>query len=264
MGNGISLIGTWMQSIAVSWLVYRLTGSPLLLGIAGFCNQIPSFFITPFGGVIADRFNRHRIIVITQTLSMLQAFALAFLMLTNNANVFWIIALSTFLGLVNAFDMPARQSFVNEMVEGKKDLSNAIALNSSLVNSARLIGPSVGGILIATSGEAVCFLINGFSYLAVIYTLLIMKLKPPQQKESKSHVFADLHEGIIYAYKFLPIRYILLLLSYFSLLGMQFSVLMPVFTHQVFHGGPQTLGLLMTAAGGGALVGALYLASAAV
>jgi MFS family permease len=260
-GQSISLVGTWMQMVAIGWLVYHLTNSALLLGLVGFFSQIPSFVLTPFTGVFVDRWNRHRILVITQTLSMIQAFALAFLTLTGTINILSIILLSLSLGLVNAFDMPARQAFVIETVEKKEDLPNAIALNSSLVNVARFIGPAVAGLLVAAVGEGFCFLINGISYVAVIIALLAMKVNKITKKVSINNIPKEIKEGFKYSFGFAPIRSILLLLGLVSLVGMPYTVLMPIFAKDILHGGAHTLGFLMAAAGIGALVGGIYLAS---
>jgi MFS family permease len=260
IGQSISLVGTWMQAVALSWLVYRLTNSALLLGVVGFVGQLPAFLLTPLAGVIADRHNRHRILILTQILSMMQALILAFLVLTNNIEVWHIMGLSLLMGLINSFDMPIRQAFTIEMIENKEDLSNAIALNSSMVNAARLIGPSIAGILIAALGEGICFLINGVSYLAVIASLLLMKIAQKEIKPSFKNVLHDMKEGFVYAFNFLPIRAILLLLSLMSLVGVPYQVLMPIFARDIYHGGPRILGFLMAMAGLGALMGALYLA----
>ena len=260
-GQSISLVGTWMQMVAISWLVYRLTNSALLLGLVGFFSQIPSFVLTPFTGVFIDRWNRHRILVITQTLSMIQAFVLAFLTLTGTINILSIILLSLSLGLINTFDMPARQAFVIELVEKKEDLPNAIALNSSLVNIARFIGPAVAGLLVAAVGEGFCFLINGISYVAVIIALLSLKVNKITKRVSINNIPKEIKEGFKYSFGFAPIRSILLLLGLVSLIGMPYLVLMPIFAKDILHGGAQTLGFLMAAAGIGALVGGIYLAS---
>ncbi|MBU2497934.1 MAG: MFS transporter [Proteobacteria bacterium] len=260
-GQSISLIGTWMQRIALSWLVYRLTNSPFLLGFVGFAGQIPTFLLAPFAGVLADRYNRQRLLVLTQILATVQAFTLALLVLTGAVLVWHIVVLSVVLGVVNAFDMPTRQAFVMEMVEEKEDLANAIALNSSMVNSARLLGPSIAGVLIAAVGEGTCFLINGISYLPVIAALLAMTFRPRDSKPRPLQVWQGLKDGIIYASGFAPIRAILLLLALVSLMGMPYVVLMPVFAKDILHGGPHTLGFLMGGSGMGALGGALYLAS---
>jgi MFS family permease len=260
-GQGVSLIGTWMQQLAMSWLVYRLTDSVLLLGLVNFCSQMPSFLLGPVAGVISDRFNRHRVLLLTQGLSMVQAGTLAALVLTDNVNIPLIMFLSVFLGVINAFDVSARQSFVVELVEHRDDMSNAIALNSSMFNGARLVGPSVAGLVIAAVGEGMCFLFNAISYLAVIGSLLAMRLQPVPQKPKQTRVLESLQEGFRYAFGFAPIRSIILLIAMLSLFGMPFSVLMPVFARDVLGGGANTLGFIMGASGVGALSGALYLAS---
>jgi MFS family permease len=261
-GQSISLIGTWMTRIATSWLVYRLTGSALLLGVVGFAGQIPSFLLAPFAGVLVDRWNRHRLLVATQVLALLQSLALAVLALTGIVQIWHVIALSIFQGLINAFDMPARQAFVVEMVEKREDLANAIALNSSMVNAARLLGPSIGGVIIAAVGEGWCFMLDAISYLAVIASLLAMKMTPRMTKQIKeAKMLQQLREGFKYAVGFAPIRKVLLLLALVSLVGMPYTVLMPVFANEILHGGPNTLGLLMAASGVGALAGALLLAA---
>jgi MFS family permease len=260
-GQSISLIGTWMQRIALGWLVYRLTNSAFLLGFVGFASQIPTFLLAPFAGVLADRRHRHHILILTQTLAMAQAFVLSFLVLFDLIRIWHVIILSIVLGIINAFDMPTRQSFMVEMVEEKKDLSNAIALNSTMVNSARLLGPSVAGILIAAVGEGTCFLINAISYMAVIASLLLMKIERKNVKPRHSKVWQELKEGFRYASDFAPIRDILLIFALVNLTGMPYTVLMPVFAKDVLHGGPGTLGFLMGSIGLGALGGAVYLAS---
>jgi MFS family permease len=259
-GQGISLIGTWMQRIAMWWLVYRLTNSPFLLGVVGFTGQIPIFLLTPFAGVLADRMNRQRVLVVTQTLAMIQALILALLVLAGAIAVWHIISLSIFLGLIDAFDMPVRQSFMVEIVQ-TKDLGNAIALNSSIVNSAQLLGPSIAGILIAAMGEGVCFLLNAISYLFVIVSLLAMKITLKKMETQNTHVLQGIREGFSYAFGFMPIRSILLLLALVSLIGMPFRVVMPIFAKDILHGGPYTLGFLMGSSGLGALGGSIYLAS---
>ncbi|HSE25771.1 MAG TPA: MFS transporter [Pyrinomonadaceae bacterium] len=261
-GQSISLIGTWMTRIATSWLVYRLTGSALLLGVVGFAGQIPSFLLAPFAGVLVDRWNRHRLLLITQVLALLQSLAMAILALSGLIKIWQIIVLSVFQGLVNAFDMPARQAFVVEMVERREDLANAIALNSSMVNAARLLGPSIGGVIIAAVGEGWCFMIDAISYLAVIASLVAMTITPRMVKATQdANIFEQLREGWVYTTRFAPIRNILLLLALVSLVGMPYTVLMPVFANDVLHGGPNALGLLMAASGVGALVGAMFLAA---
>jgi MFS family permease len=260
-GQGISLIGTWMQQIAMSWLVYRLTNSVFLLGLIGFSSQISSLFFSPFAGVLSDRWNRHRILVVTQSLAMIQAFILASLTLMGVVAVHHLIILSIFLGLVNAFDMPTRQAFVVEMVEKREDLGNAIALNSFLFNGARLVGPSVAGILISILGEGMCFILNGVSFLAVIIALLAMKMTPNKKDSEKTRVLQGLKEGFIYAFGFPPIRSILFFLGWISLVGMANTTLMPVFARDILHGDSKTYGFLMAAIGVGAIIGAIFLAS---
>ncbi len=260
-GQSLSLIGTWMQRMALGWLVYRLTNSTFLLGVVGFSGQLPIFLFTPFAGVLADRVNRHRLLVFTQGIAMLQALILAFLVLAHLIQIWQIIALSVLLGIINAIDMPARQSFMVEMVEKKKDLGNAIALNSSMVNGARLIGPSLAGILVAAFGEGICFLLNGISYIAVIGALLMMRLPEWTPPARRARPVQQLREGFRYASSFPPFRSVLLLLSLVSLVGMPYTVLMPVFAKSILQGGPNTLGFLMGAAGVGALTGAVMLAS---
>jgi MFS family permease len=260
-GQGISLIGTWIQRIAMPWLVYDITKSVFLLGLVGFIGQMPTFIVAPFAGVLTDRWNRYRIIVVTQILSMIQAAILAGLVLSKHIEVWQIISLSAFLGCINAFDIPARQSFVIRMVDNKKDLGNAIAINSSMVNGARLLGPTIAGILIASTGEGVCFLINAMSYIFVIISLLCMRISPFEQKQEKKPIFRELKDGFTYSFSSVPIRYTLLLFALVSLMGMPYTVLMPVYVKEIIHGGSHTFGFLMGASGFGALLGALYLAS---
>jgi MFS family permease len=262
-GQSISMIGTWMTRIATSWLVYRLTGSAMLLGVVGFSGQIPSFLLAPFAGVFVDRWNRHKLLVGTQVLALIQSLALAVLTFAGVIKVWHIVALSVFQGLINAFDMPARQSFVIQMVEDRADLPNAIALNSSLVNGARLVGPSIAGVIIAVVGEAWCFMIDAISYIAVIGSLLAMTITPAEVKSvvNKLNVTEQFKEGWNYIYNNPAISKILLLLAIVSLVGMPYTVLMPIFANEVLHGGPYTLGFLMAASGTGALTGALFLAA---
>jgi MFS family permease len=250
-----------MTRVATSWLVYRLTHSAMLLGVIGFAGQIPTFLLGPFAGVWVDRWDRHRTLVVTQILSMLQSFALAALALRGTITVTDILWLSLAQGIINAFDMPARQAFVVEMVESREDLGNAIALNSSMVNAARLLGPSIAGIIISGVGEGYCFLIDGFSYLAVIASLVMMRIVATPQTRPQQAILLELREGWNYATRSLPIRSILLLLAVVSLVGMPYSVLMPIFAAQVLHGGAHTLGFLMGASGVGALAGAVFLAA---
>jgi len=259
-GQGISLIGTWLTRVATSWLVYRLTGSALVLGVVGFAGQIPTFFLAPLAGVWVDRWNRHRTLVVTQVLAMIQSALLAALAWWR-PTVAGVVALSVFQALINAFDMPARQAFVVQMVEDRADLPNAIALNSSMVNAARLIGPSLAGILIALFGEGWCFAIDAASYLAVIASLLAMRIEPRAVPPRTTRATAELVEGLRYVVGHLSIRAVLLLLAIVSLMGMPYAVLMPIEATQVLHGQAHTLGFLMAASGAGALAGALYLAS---
>ncbi len=261
-GQSVSLVGTWMQQVAMSWLVYRLTGSAMLLGVVGFTSQIPTIFISPVAGVLADRWDRRRLLLVTQSLALLQATFLALVVLTGIVQVWQIILLSLTLGIINAFDIPARQSFVVQMVDQREDLGNAIALNSSMVNGARLVGPAIAGLLVASVGEGICFVLNAVSYLAVIVALAAMRIPPASPRQSsRRHILHELREGFLYAYSFGPIRGILLLLALVSLMGMPYSVLAPVFAKDILHGGAHTFGFLMTGAGSGALVGTLYLAS---
>jgi MFS family permease len=260
-GQSISLIGTWMTRIATGWLVYRLTHSAMLLGIVGFAGQVPAFFLAPFAGVWVDRWDRHRTLVVTQILSMLQSFALAALALAGIINIHEIIWLSLAQGLINAFDMPARQAFVVEMVEERAHLSSAIALNSSMVNAARLIGPSIAGLVIAISSEGYCFLVDGISYITVVVSLLAMRITPSPHPVRHKAVLHDLREGWNYVAHFVPIRSVLLLLALSSLVAMPYSTLMPIFAGSVLHGGPHTFGFLMGASGVGALISAGVLAS---
>ena len=259
-GQLISLSGTWMQSLAQSWLVYRLTGSAVLLGLVAFAGQFPVFLFATVGGVFADRHNRHRILVATQTVSMLLAFVLAALTLTQWVQVWHVFALAALLGLVNAFDIPTRQAFVVEMI-GREDLINAIALNSSMFNGARIIGPAVAGVLVATVGEGWCFFANGVSYMAVIAGLLLMEIKARGHLHLPGSTLASIIEGFRYVGRTGPVRSLLFLLGLVSLLGLPYMVLMPIFADQILHGGARGLGLLTGASGVGALIGALSLAA---
>ena len=261
-GQSISLVGTWMTRLATGWLVYRLTGSSILLGTVSFAGQAPTFFLGPFAGVLVDRWDRHRTLVVTQVLSMLQSLAMAALALSGLIQIWHIVALAIVQGLVNAFDMPARQSFVYEMVEHREDLSNAIALNSSMVNAARLIGPTLAGVTIAAVGEGWCFFIDGVSYIAVIISLLLMHVHRASRRnrQQEGSVQEQLSAGWQYVSQSVPIRSILLLLALCSLAGMPYTVLMPVIASEILHGGPNTLGLLTSASGIGALAGAVTLA----
>lgn len=262
-GQFISLIGTWMQKIALYWLIYRLTNSPRILGITEFASQIPVFFLTPFAGVLSDRLNRRRLLIATQMLSMAQASMLAILVLTGSVVVWHLIALSLLLGIINAFDLPIRQAFVVDLVERREDLGNALALNSFLVNGTRLLGPSLAGILIALTGEGICFLLNAVSYLAVIAALLAMTIpaKINTTPVSELPVVKDIIRGFRYSYRSIPIRSMLLLLGVTSIMAMPYQILMPVFAKSILQGNSQTLGFLMGATGIGAITGAFYLGS---
>lgn len=259
-GQGLSLIGSWMTQVATIWLVYKLSTSPWLLGIVGFSSQIPSVIFLPIAGVFVERWNRHRVIIATQVLAMIQSLALAVLTLMGTIDIWHLILLSLFQGTINAFDAPARQAFVPEIVEKRDDMANAIALNSAMFNGARLIGPAIAGIVLATVGAGYCFLIDGLSYIAVICALLAMKLKPHVVALNiKGNSLQRLKEGFVYTFSFPPIRAIILLLSIVSFMGMQYTVLVPIFATKVLNGGADALGFLMAASGVGALVGAVYL-----
>jgi len=260
-GQSVSLIGTWMQRIAMPWLVYHMTGSALLLGVVGFAGQIPTLIISPVAGVFTDRWPRYRVLLITQIVSLIQAAVLAWLCLTGTIQIWEIVVLSVILGCTNAFDVPSRHSFVIDMVENKEDLGNAIALNSLMFNGARLIGPSIAGVMLASTSEGVCFLLNAISYIFVIISLLMMRLNIHQTHKKAEKILRELSEGLRYTFGFAPIKHLLILLSISSLMGMSYSVLMPVFAKEVLHGGSNTYGFLMGAAGFGALTGALFLAS---
>jgi MFS family permease len=260
-GQGISLIGTWMQATALTWLVYRLTGSAQWLGTVGFVGQIPMLMLAPFAGVLADRWNLRRLLVLTQTMALVQATILASLTLTHRVEIWHILALSALMGVINAFDMPLRQAFVVHMVEKPEHLGNAIALNSFLMNGARFVGPPVAGLLIAAVGEGVCFLLNALSYLAVIVSLLLMIVPARDVQPHKSSFARGMHEGFAYAFGFAPIRTVLILLAVSSLMGMSFGTIMPPFVKEVLGGGSRTLGFLLGATGLGAVTGALYLAA---
>lgn len=260
-GQSISLIGTWMQRIALPWLVYRMTGSEFLLGLVSFAGQIPTFLLAPFAGVMTDKFNKYKVLLTTQVLSLVQASVLAFLSLTGVIQIWQIVMLSIILGCINAFDVPSRHSFVVEMVEKKEDLGNAIALNSMMFNGARLIGPSIAGLLLAATGEGICFLINAVSYIFVIGSLLKMQVINREVKKESGSFYAEMKEGFNYTFGFAPIRHLILLLGIISLMGASYQLLMPVFAKDVLHGDSGTFGFLMGAAGFGALIGALFLAS---
>lgn len=261
VGQTVSVIGTWMQQVAVSWLVYRLTDSALLLGVVAFVSQAPAFLLSPLAGVLADRWNKHRIVVVTQTLAMVQAFVLAVLILTGKVVIWQIITLMAILGAINGFDVPARQAFLIEMVGSREDLPNAIALNSSMFNGARLVGPAIAGFIISLVGEGICVLLNAVSYVAVLFALRAMDVPRSTTPTTPGPVISHIAEGFRYAFGFPPIRSILILVAVVSLVGVPFTVLLPVFATDVLHGDARTLGILMAASGLGALAAALYLAS---
>jgi MFS family permease len=260
-GQLVSLVGNWMTSVALSWLVYRLTGSTLLLGTVAFASQIPAFLLGPFAGVWIDRLNRLRVLKWTQSAAMLQSFALAGLTLTHQITVPHILILGALQGAINALDMPARQAFVVQMVEDKADLPNAIALNSSMVNAARLVGPAVAGAIIAVSGEGVCFLIDGFSYVAVLISMFLMRVAPQPAPKNLMAPLAAFKDGWNYVSRFSPVRNILLLMAIVSLLSLPYGVLMPAIVKNILHKDSHALGYLMGGSGVGALCGALFLAS---
>ncbi len=259
-GQLISLIGTWMQTVAQSWLVYRMTNSAFLLGAVGFASQIPVFIMAPVGGIVADRHNRQRVVIGTQTLSMILAGILAALTLSGRVQVWQIMVLAAALGVVNAFDIPARQAFLIDMV-GREDLMNAIALNSSMFNGARIIGPAIAGILVASIGEGWCFFANAVSYIAVIAGLMLMRITRPANLATRGSPLENVIEGFAYARDTGPVRAILLMLGLVSFVGMPYAVLMPIFADQILHGGARGLGILMGATGIGALLGAASLAA---
>lgn len=250
-----------MQYVAVSWLVYRLTNSAFLLGLVAFVGQLPTFVISPVAGVLGDRHDRRRMLILTQVLAMVQASILALLVLTHQIQVWHIIALSAFLGVINSFDMTIRQAFTVEMIDDREDLGNAIALNSTMMNGARLIGPAIAGLLIVSMGEGICFLLNAVSYVAVIVSLSVMKIPRAKLAAAPKNVFLELKEGFRYAANFPPIKWILMVLSLISLLGVSFQTLLPVFARDIFKGGANTMGFFMTMAGVGALGGAMFLAA---
>ena len=255
-GQSVSLVGTWMTRLATSWLVYRLTGSSFLLGVVSFAVQIPTFLLGPVAGVWIDRWERRKLLLVTQFLAAVQSLMLAGLTLSGRITISEIVGLSVFQGLINAFDMPARQSFLVQMVGGRTDLGNAIALNSTMVNGARLLGPALAGITIAAVGEGYCFLIDGMSYFAVIASLLAMKLDVQPPSKSTDSTLVQLKEGWKYVTSFAPIRTVLIMFVIISFMGVPYTVLMPVFASKILHGGPHTLGFLMGAAGVGAIIAA--------
>ena len=260
-GHGISLVGMWMTSVAIGWLVYRLTNSPFLLGLVAFSSQIPSLILTPVAGVFIDRWDRRKVILFTQFFAMVQALSLALLAFTGAIKVWHIIAIRLFQGFVNAVDIPARQSFIIDMLDDKNDLGNAIALNSSMFNGARMIGPSIAGILISLVGEWLCFLLDGLTYIAIIVALISMRIKPKANTLVNGRIWAGMKEGFDHAFGFLPIRALILMVALLSIFGFPYLVLMPIFARDILGGGPNTLGFLMAATGFGAVCGAVFLAS---
>lgn len=261
VGQGVSLIGTWMQQVGLSWMVYEATNSSLLLGLVSFSGQIPSLFLAPIAGVLSDRWNRHRTLLVTQSLAMIQALLLVGLMLFGTPAVWQIIPLALAAGLINAFDLPTRQAFLVDMIADRRDLPNAIAINSSIVNLTRLIGPFLAGVVIAAGGSITCFLLNALSFVAVLIGLLMMRDLPPQKAKPTGTIREGLVEGVRYAWTFRPIRALLMMMSLVSLCGMAQSVIMPVFASKVLKGGPLLFGILSGASGCGALASAVYLAS---
>jgi MFS family permease len=260
-GQSVSLAGTWITRIATGWLVYRLTGSAFVLGLVGFFGQIPTLFLAPVAGVFVDRWDRRRVLLVTQVLSLLQSVALGVLTLLGIITVVEVLVLQMAQGIINAFDTPARQAFVVTMIADRADLPNAIALNSSMVNGSRIVGPSIGGIIIAAVGEGWCFMLDAVSYIAVIASLLAMRIEPDPRRRAPARVSEELRIGFRYVTRFVPVRTLLLLLALVSIMGMPYTVLMPAMATTVLHGGANALGFLMGATGVGALAAALYLAS---
>jgi MFS family permease len=245
----------------MSWLVYRLTGSAALLGLISFVSMAPIFFVPSLAGVFVDRWDRKRVLIVTNLFALAQATALGALTITGHVAVWHIFVLGACQGLVNAFDMPTRQAFVVDLVEQKKDLTNAIALNSTMFNGARLVGPALAGLTVAAFGEGICFFVNGLSFLAIIIALFAIRTKPKVKKAVAAHPFEDFKEGYRYVFGFMPIRYCILILALMSLIGMQHSTLMPIFAKDILHGGAHTLGFLVSASGIGALLSAFYFAT---
>lgn len=260
-GQCISVTGSWIQQVAINWLVYSLTKSALLMGVIMFAGSIPSLFLSPLAGVVVDRINKYHVLIMLQTLFMIEAFILAMLTLTGIIQVWHIVLLSISIGITNAFDMPLRQAFVIHLIDRSEDLGNAISLNSSSMNLALLIGPAIAGTLIAAFGEGICFLINSLSYLAVITALFAMRIDaPPVHETNGKNVFQEFHEGFKYVSDSFPMRNIIIYLATVSLVGMSYIVIMPIFAKEILHGNAQTLGFLLSTVGIGAMSGALYLA----
>ena len=260
IGQSASLVGTWMQTLALSWLIYRLTGSPFMLGLANFAGQIPILFLAPFGGVWSDRMNRRRAMLLTQALSLAQAAVLAGLTFSGGIEVWHLLAAATFLGIVNAFDTPLRQAFLLDLVGSREHLPNAIALNSAMMNGSRLVGPALAGAVVSLAGEAWCFLLNAVSYLAVIASLAAMRLAPPPPGHGAGRWLAGLGDALRFAFGFAPSRILLGMVALTSFVATPYASLMPVFARDILGGGAHTLGLLAGAAGAGAMVGVVILA----
>ena len=259
-GQAVSLIGTWMQQVAVSWLAYRLTGSTIILGTVAFCAQVPVFFLSPFTGALGDRMDRRKMLFTVQIASMVQASILFFLTVTGNITAWHLILLSLALGIINSFEMPTRQAFILEMVDDKRDLPNAIALNSAVFNSSRLIGPAIAGIIVALSGEAVCFAVNSISYLASAVAFLLMRIRPSSDVIIPGNFFNDIREGFRYAAGHRLVRDVLITVAFTSFFSMMFPVLLPVFASEVLRGDSHTFGFLVSSAGAGALFATMFLA----
>lgn len=260
-GQSVSLIGTWMQKTAVSWVIYSLTHSTFMLGLTLFASQFPSFLFSLIGGVVSDRYNRFRVLLTTQAASMVQASILAMIILAGHYTVWEILTLSVVLGIINAFDVPARQALVYEMIDDKKDLPNALALNSSMVNLSRLIGPAIAGFVLENLGDGVCFLLNALSFLAVIGSLLLMRLPKFDDIKHSKNAFAELHEGLVYLKKTPSIAFVIIMLGVVSLFVMPYSTLLPVYAKDIFKGTASTFGILDSVIGLGAFAGAIFLAS---
>jgi MFS family permease len=260
-GQIISYVGTWMQQMALSWLVFRLTNSATMLGVIGFATQAPSFLLAPFAGILADRVNRHKLVLVTQILAMVQASILAVVAMSGHVEIWHLVVLGIFMGMITAFDMPSRQTFLVDMLNSREELPQAIAINSSIMTLTRLIGPTVAGLCIAAFGEGACFTINALSYIAVIVALLMIKVKRPERLVAHKAPLEELKEGFSYAFGFRPIRALIVLLALISLFGMPYAVLMPAFAKEFFHGDATTLGWLTAASGVGSLLGAVYLAT---
>ncbi len=257
----VSLMGTWIQNVAIGWLVYRLTDSAFYLGLVGFAGQIPALFLSPIAGVYADRLNRRKVLIITQLVPMLLAFLLSYLVFSDQIHIGLLMAIVVVNGISLSFDTPFRHAFVPDMIGDRKYLSNAVALSSTLVNTARFLGPTIGGFLIAWAGEGVCFLINGISFIGVVAALLSMRVKLAKRNKPEGSILEQLREGVHYAYNFRPVRYMILLVITTSIFGLPFQAFLPVFARDVLNGNSQMLGLLTGSIGAGALTGAFYLAT---